>query len=230
MRWLLIRMILIVVVLVGAASAAVVIGRQQPVPPRVAMLHLTDCQLPCWIGIIPGVTPMDEARQKLLNLYGNLPAYKIEFDNQNESYYISDVASGRKLFGVNFEDTWADGTVGQIAMLLQYDQDEQTLEWKPSIMTPSVGELATALGQPTNMSEWPLEGDSPPAVQYENYQVALLPNPNVSRSNSIILEISTSADSLYIESDRSWQASQQYIPHVWAGFRKYEDLGNLRRP
>ena len=32
------------------------IGRSKPIPDRLTMLHLTDCQIPCWIGITPGIT------------------------------------------------------------------------------------------------------------------------------------------------------------------------------
>ncbi|MEP7290650.1 MAG: hypothetical protein ABI835_02655 [Chloroflexota bacterium] len=36
-------------------------GSTQPPPPTLAHLHLTDCTLPCWLGITPGHTHFEEA-------------------------------------------------------------------------------------------------------------------------------------------------------------------------
>ncbi len=52
---------LILVMFTGVIVTALLIGRAQPTPPRLAMLHLTDCELPCWIGIVPGVTTVEDA-------------------------------------------------------------------------------------------------------------------------------------------------------------------------
>ncbi|HVU12825.1 MAG TPA: hypothetical protein VHD90_16215 [Phototrophicaceae bacterium] len=42
-----------------------VIGGLESPPPALAALHLTDCQLPCWAGIIPGQTTFAEAVQRV---------------------------------------------------------------------------------------------------------------------------------------------------------------------
>jgi hypothetical protein len=34
-----------------------VIGHSQPPPTALAVLHLTECTLPCWLNIVPGDTP-----------------------------------------------------------------------------------------------------------------------------------------------------------------------------
>jgi len=44
-------------------------GRVQPVPPQVAALHLDVCAPPCWIGITPGVTTLEEAKQRIAEFY-----------------------------------------------------------------------------------------------------------------------------------------------------------------
>ncbi len=41
------------------------IGSIEPPPAALSVLHLTDCQLPCWLGIIPGQTSFDEALQRV---------------------------------------------------------------------------------------------------------------------------------------------------------------------
>lgn len=62
-----------VVVLSLCCATALVIGHQQPLPARVRILHLTDCVMPCWIGIEVGKTTMEEAEQRLLTAYKNNP-------------------------------------------------------------------------------------------------------------------------------------------------------------
>ncbi len=63
MRWLLVRTLALIVLLTIAVSVGVLIGRAQPPPPNVAFLHLDECQLPCWIGIVPGKTTLTEAKK-----------------------------------------------------------------------------------------------------------------------------------------------------------------------
>ena len=40
-------------------------GSAQPPPEAIQALHLTDCQLPCWLGITPGKTTFDEVVQRV---------------------------------------------------------------------------------------------------------------------------------------------------------------------
>ncbi|MEO8609885.1 MAG: hypothetical protein ABI690_18475 [Chloroflexota bacterium] len=67
-----------------AASFTIIIlsllvsGLQPPSPQfkTLEMLHLVDCKLPCWIGIIPGKTTISEARMLIENTYPD-EAYEI---------------------------------------------------------------------------------------------------------------------------------------------------------
>ncbi|MBZ0304060.1 MAG: hypothetical protein K8J31_30265 [Anaerolineae bacterium] len=45
------------------------IARQQRLSPELEILHLQDCQLPCWIGIVPGKTTIGEAETLLRSTY-----------------------------------------------------------------------------------------------------------------------------------------------------------------
>ncbi len=53
----------------------VLAGRRQPTSARLAMLRLTDCALPCWIGIVPGKTTLDEAHAIIESAFGQSPDY-----------------------------------------------------------------------------------------------------------------------------------------------------------
>jgi hypothetical protein len=48
------------------------LGSSQPPPAVLSRLHLTECVLPCWMGITPGATAMRDAAQRLstINLGG----------------------------------------------------------------------------------------------------------------------------------------------------------------
>ncbi len=67
--------LLIVLSLALLTGVAVLIGRMQPPPERLAALHLTYCAPPCWIGIMPGKTTIDEASKRIEAVYGITPAH-----------------------------------------------------------------------------------------------------------------------------------------------------------
>jgi hypothetical protein len=70
MRWLILRALALWFVLLLCSSVSLLIGRQQPPPLYLALLHLTDCEFPCWIGIVPGKTTVAEARERIIAVYG----------------------------------------------------------------------------------------------------------------------------------------------------------------
>jgi len=49
--------------LIGGAR---IIGQRQPISRGVAEFHLTECNTPCWIGIIPGQTTISDAKAKIV--------------------------------------------------------------------------------------------------------------------------------------------------------------------
>jgi hypothetical protein len=53
----------------GLIFAARLAGHAQPPPDALTQLHLTDCALPCWIGIVPGQTRFDEAMRRVYAVY-----------------------------------------------------------------------------------------------------------------------------------------------------------------
>jgi len=63
--------------LTAAITGALLIGRAQPLPDRVAVLHLNDmCKLPCWLGITPGVTTLGEAEKLVQSVYKTDEAFR----------------------------------------------------------------------------------------------------------------------------------------------------------
>ncbi len=56
-------------ILAALIFGARLIGEELPPPEELAQLHLTDCRLPCWVGIVPGQTTFDEGTQRLKAVY-----------------------------------------------------------------------------------------------------------------------------------------------------------------
>jgi hypothetical protein len=77
MRRLILCTLGIWVLFVLVLSASVIIGRQQPNSRRSAILHLLDCDVGCWLGIVPGRTTINEANQKLKEVFGDSPEYSL---------------------------------------------------------------------------------------------------------------------------------------------------------
>jgi hypothetical protein len=63
MRRLLILNLLMAAVTSALMLAAVSVGCAQPDRPD--WLHLRDCSLPCWAGMTPGLTPIDDVKHRL---------------------------------------------------------------------------------------------------------------------------------------------------------------------
>lgn len=77
-RWLLSTLTLIILLSL-LSGIAIYIGRQQPLPERLAMLHLDMCEPPCWIGITPGQTSSEEAKRRIYEVFDQ-PPYQIIHD------------------------------------------------------------------------------------------------------------------------------------------------------
>src|SRR5579863_9750410 len=58
-------------------SLAILIGHLKPLTASLTMLHLTKCDLPCWIGIVPGKTTQNEAVELLKRDYSDNANYEL---------------------------------------------------------------------------------------------------------------------------------------------------------
>lgn len=70
-----VRLSLALAVLIGAALW---VGLQQPPSDWEKLFRLNDCQLPCWIGIEPGKTTLEEAQRQVETAYQNSSDYLLE--------------------------------------------------------------------------------------------------------------------------------------------------------
>jgi hypothetical protein len=80
MRFLLRLTCITLVLCASAVLIMLAIGQHQPLSADLRMLHLTDCAPPCWIGITPGVTTMDEAKIRVQKTYRNAASFIYDMD------------------------------------------------------------------------------------------------------------------------------------------------------
>jgi hypothetical protein len=87
------RVLVIVVLSVScyllAIGTATHIGRSQLVPVALARLHLTDCTLPCWIGIELGQTSRLEARERILAVFAKADGFQTVRDSYSEPLNVA---------------------------------------------------------------------------------------------------------------------------------------------
>ena len=144
-------------------ATLLLIDRQQAQPPQLEMLHLRDCQLPCWIGIVPGKTTIGQAEILLTSTFP--PAnYEHTFDHspyQNIDWYTINRRSDGTNLSINFNEGQAaakqtnNTTVSQITFIWGVD---------PHL---TLGHFATLLGKPQALSvTWGNHYGSPNALYY----------------------------------------------------------------
>jgi hypothetical protein len=101
MQWLLVRTLNCVLFLTLLCAGTLGIARALPIATSVKLLHLDDCQLPCWIGIIPQKTSLTVAKARLYEVYRDESDIVISYDPVSDMYTISSKLYG-KLMLVSF--------------------------------------------------------------------------------------------------------------------------------
>ena len=98
--------------LTAAITGALLIGRAQPLPDRVAVLHLNDiCKLPCWIGITPDVTTLGEAEKLVQSVYKTDEAFRMQGGDVDWPTSTIDVQNG--LYTISFATASAEHDINE---------------------------------------------------------------------------------------------------------------------
>ncbi len=139
------RLIPLIITILGISISGVLfIGRSLPESSRLAMLHFNDCTLPCWIEIVPGVTPLNEAEARIYQIYGQ-PEYTVQ--REREGLHIIHNEDGA--------DLWITlDTLGDIVSRMTLSERDG------SSANPTIGELSIVLGMPSQMIANPDLGDT----------------------------------------------------------------------
>ena len=133
------RLSILLAVLTGAAIA---IGLLQPPSAWITLLHLSDCELPCWIGIEPGKTTFAEAQRQIEFVYGSSSAYVVE------DYGFNVFGVVGKELSHNFTVRLASDVSGSTPSIVQKIYLSPVSFGDELPVQPILGELSNSLGKP----------------------------------------------------------------------------------
>ncbi len=142
MRWfttLSLALIGLCALLTGAVVGA---NRQATVPVSLQSLRLGDCAAPCWIGIVPGQTTVDAARELVRTAFGRRPVSRTQFP-----YPSGTVRSIDWLLGGSASST-------AIKLGVPDGATVDTITFDLSNANISVADLYSLLGAPSYMARW----------------------------------------------------------------------------
>src|SRR5579859_6326596 len=143
MRWLITRPLIMLLLVTLATGAALLLGRGQPTPDQLALLHLGDCQLPCWIGIVPGQTTVGGARQRIKDIYGKMSGFVVD-ETEIKSCCIKVVENGQTRLLITL-NTWGNQPDNTGIQLIYLDVVKQGNELAANL---SIADTIGFLGNP----------------------------------------------------------------------------------
>ena len=194
-------------------------GRQQPLPLAIAALHLDACELPCWIGIVPGETLVGDAKLQIQRVYGNQPDYQISERNPYSIDILNTVSSD--LINVNFgpisRDDFDRSVIYDFTLVsrLSANLDKSII----------VGELFNFIGHPTLIGQSPTMNASKPVLFLKSNRVVL----HLEEYFSICRKISITdpVTFLYLSSEPpSNEVLAALFQKRWAGFKSCYDFSS----
>jgi hypothetical protein len=121
--------------------AAIFTGHQQSPSAWAQLFHLDDCELPCWIGIVPGQTTLIEGQQQVERLYDNSSMYSLEEQDYQfkATYTASEIGLG--IVFVTNDLKQPESIIEQI-YLLPY------IGYSSANTLPTIPDLYNGLGKP----------------------------------------------------------------------------------
>jgi hypothetical protein len=109
----------------------------------IQQLHLSDCELPCWINIVPGETTLGEAQVQVETVYVDTSFYDVK-RGSGYSYTVTHGPTGNQI-GIVFRSD--DGEVTQddlVRTIYLYP----LVDVEASIIYPAISDLQSVLGEP----------------------------------------------------------------------------------
>jgi hypothetical protein len=199
--------LLLCIGLLLAAGAFVAAGYAQPPSQWVALLHLNDCAMPCWIGIQPGVSTAGEALERLDTTYGGSD-FDLVSQPDSLAFIIMDRASGYR-FTVSLNADYRAQTAPIIRDIVLYPYHQA------NSARPLMGDLYAASGSPAELRLTRRIATRTIAVLYEERRVIVFVNSddcNRIQPRMEITSIRLSAASQIVDNSQSSQVQP------WNGF------------
>jgi hypothetical protein len=113
--------------------ASGVVGQARPMPDPVQRLHLTDCPMPCWASITPGITSLSEVKRQI-------PALFPDFDSvSTDDAFMAWQRAASQSYTLSINITFKNGVVENMSIGTGFPTDDM----------PRLGELGAIFGAPT---------------------------------------------------------------------------------
>jgi len=142
---------LLLALLIGSAMGT---GQSQALPISLAQFHLTDCQPPCWIGIIPGSTTIAAAKAKINATFGGRGGFQIK-DSGFEDGPVYSNAVENTIEGNNFSllvrlniSELIDGQSETVQSIGLFDSRPDR-----SLYAPTLRDILTIFGAPRSFAD-----------------------------------------------------------------------------
>jgi len=186
--------------LTAAITGALLIGRAQPLPDRVAVLHLNDiCKLPCWIGITPDVTTLGEAEKLVQSVYKTDEAFRMQGGDVDWPTSTIDVQNG--LYTISFATASAEHDINEKVLTIWLALSESKT---------STSNLYPIIGVPQMLGINGLFGSKDIKAYYRGIQISSRPGRDFMFMPIDYLIIADSPDYLP-EGVVPWQGYKSYI-------------------
>ena len=137
-------LLLVTALFFGLSLVMILIGHQQPPSTWAQLFHLSECELPCWIGIVPGQTTLAEAQRQVQKIYGDKSLYAETHEKytQTEIFYsTSGKGIGILFYTSDPNNERPDATIHEIDLIPYVQQDS------PNEFT-TISDLYGELGNP----------------------------------------------------------------------------------
>jgi hypothetical protein len=200
----------------------ITIGKNAPLPPYVTSLHFDQCHLPCWVGIVPGETSIQEARALVTKAFAT-PNFQVT-ENQFGARIIeqSQSLTVDVSFGLALSDQQLFGlTEVQIGQLI-IDNVKISFFWSKA--APNVGDLYSLFGSPTDIVWHASDTVMMPSLLYYSHQLVVSTNTPLYSDTCSHQTWTAPIVRLDLYSLLPAREQWQYQPQVWAGFRNCYDL------
>lgn len=190
------------------------VARAQAPSDRVAMLHLEECQLPCWIGITPGKTTVGEAKQRLQAVFGNSLVFTLDDARQHWTDVLITLPDSDRHFNVSVGDGQPRNNIMESAVVTAIAiYPNGTM---PGSERTSFGDLYGLLGSPAYDLVGYQNAPCPPKLIYDTSHVEMELDTShcddrASFSRSVVMPVI--AFTLYEQIP-----PQQGFQHRWRGF------------
>lgn len=193
--------------------AAIIANRAAPASTAIVLLNLSECELPCWLGIIPGKTTFAEATDRIQKFYSATSlrltkitptSFMIERPSSGDAvvvqFWISQNPSEVLLQRIDF--SWNDNsfeapTIGDMHLILGHPQFVQSLVVSP-------GQLLSLIAFPkVRVSAVIIRSACPPNGLWMD-----------DRLSKLILFADTRAQELFVSGTQKWRGFNHCYPFM----------------